>query len=165
MSTPEQLIPLTQEEQQILRKKRSTALGQIPLFAILAIVLLGLMVVFHTLYWLIAIPVFSLALAVRALSAFLSFRTLSRDLKSGHKQVISGAVEAQNMDVSRSTSRSGIESSASYRFWIQVKGKKLTVPEAQYYQYKKGDVVEAFIAPYSGIVFGINKEFLKRPFG
>ena len=69
------------------------------------------------------------------------------------------------MDVSRSTSRSGIESSASYRFWIQVKGKKLTVPEAQYYQYKKGDVVEAFIAPYSGIVFGINKEFLKRPFG
>ena len=77
MSTPEQLIPLTEEEQQILRKKRSTALGQIPLFAILAIVLLGLMVVFHTLYWLIAIPVFSLALAVRALSAFLCCLALS----------------------------------------------------------------------------------------
>ncbi len=138
---------------------------QAPLFAILAVALLALLFVFHSLYCLVALPFFSLVLLVRTLLAFLSFRSLSRDLKDGQKQIISGPVEAQNMDVTRSTSRSGVESSASYRFWIQVRGKKLTVTEEQYYQFKKGDLAEAFVAPNSGIVFGINKETLRRPFG
>lgn len=161
----EQLIPLTEDERQILELRRRRALWQAPVFAILAVALLALLVLFHTLYCLIALPFFSLVLLVRALIAFLSFLSLSRDLKDGRKQIISGPVEAQNMDVSRSTSSSGVESSASYRFWIQVKGKKLTVTEEQYYQFKKGDLAEAFIAPNSGIVFGINKETLRRPFG
>lgn len=161
----EQLIPLIEDERQILKLKRNRALWQAPLFAILAVVLLALLVVFHTLYCLVALPIFSLFLLVRALVSFLSFRALSSDLKDGRKQIISGPVEAQNMDVTRSTSSSGVESSASYKFWIQVRGKKLTVTEEQYYQFKKGDLAEAFIAPNSGIVFGINKENLRRPFG
>ena len=127
--------------------------------------MLALLVAFHSLYCLIALPFFSLVLLVRALLALLTFLSLSRDLKDGRKQIISGPVEAQNMDVSRSTSRSGVEGSASYKFWIQVKGKKLTVTEEEYYQFKKGDLVEAFIAPNSGTVFGVNKEHLRRPFG
>ena len=165
MSTPEQLMPLTDNERQILTVQRSRALRHGLLFAILAVLLLGMVVLFHTLYCLVALPLFSLISLVRALIALLNFLSLSRDLKGGMKQIISGPVEAQNMDVSRSTSSRGVESDASYKFWIQVKGKKLTVTEEQYYQFKKGDLAEAFIAPNSGTVFGINKESLKRPFG
>lgn len=165
MSTPELSIPLTEDERQILSSKRNRALMLVPVFAILAALLLALVFVFHTLYCLIALPFFSLVLAVRALLSLFSFLSLSRDLTQGTKQIISGPVEAQNMDVSRSKSRSGVEGDASYTFWIQVKGKKLTVTEEQYYQFKKGDLVEAFIAPNSGTVFGVNKEQLKRPFG
>lgn len=77
---------------------------------------------------------------------------------------ISGPVEAQNVDVSRTKDRHGVESSASYRFWIQVSGKKITVSEEQYYQFKKGDLAEAFVAPNSGTVLGVDKEHLNRPF-
>jgi hypothetical protein len=165
MGTPELSIPLTEDERQILSGKRNRALMLVPVFAILAVLLLASLFVFQTLYCFIALPLFSLVLAVRALLSLFSFLSLSRDLKQGTKQIISGPVEAQNMDVSRSKNRSGVEGSASYTFWIQVKGKKLTVTEEQYYQFKKGDLVEAFIAPNSGTVFGVNKEQLKRPFG
>jgi hypothetical protein len=164
VSTPENLIPLTEDERQILNTKRSRARLKAPLFTILAVAMLALLFLFQTLYCLIALPLFSLLLGAKALGAFLDFRALSRDLKGGQKQIVSGPVEAQDVDVTRSTDRRGVESSASYNFWIQVKGKKLTVSEEQYYQFKKGDLVEAFIAPNSGTMFGINKEQLRRPF-
>src|SRR3954467_9428121 len=164
MSTPEFTTPLTDQERHILVAKRKQALQGVPLFAILAIAVLGLLIAFHTLYCLIALPLFSLGLFVRALISLMSFLSLSRDLKDGQKRIISGPVDAQNMEVSRTKSRRGVEGSASYNFWIQVKGKKLTVTEEQYYQFKKGDLVEAYVAPNSGIVFGINKDYGKRPF-
>lgn len=164
MSTPEQFLPLSDEERRILTVQRNRALRNVPLFVVLAVLILALLVIFQTLYCLIALPLFSLVLLVRALIALLNFFSLSRDLKGGVKQIITGPVDAQNMDVSRSRGRYG-EGPASYRFWVQVKGKKLTVTEEQYYQFKKGDIVEAFVAPNSGTVFGINKETLKRPFG
>lgn len=161
----EQLIPLTDEERQLLSRKKSSALTWVPLMAILSVVLLALLLVLHTLYFLIALPLFSLFAAAKAVSSLFSFRALSRDLRDGQKKIISGPVEAQNIDVSRSTNSEGVEGSASYNFWIQIGGKKITVSEEQYYQFKKGDLAEAFIAPNSGTIFGVNKEYLKRPFG
>jgi len=110
------------------------------------------------------LPLFSLVAIVNGLVSLFKFLALSRDLRDGQKKVISGPVEAQNMDVSRSKSSRGVEGSASYRFWIQVGGKKITVSEEQYYQFKKGDLAEAFVAPNSGTVLGVSKEPLNRPF-
>lgn len=161
----EQSIPLTDEERQILSRQKNSALVWLALMAILSVVLLALLFVFHTLYFLVALPLFSLFAAAKGLASLFSFRALSRDLRDGQKKLISGPVEAQNIDVSRSKDSDGVEGPASYRFWIQVGGKKITVSEAQYYQFKKGDLAEAFIAPNSETVFGVNKEYLKRPFG
>lgn len=165
MSATEQSIPFTDEERQILSGKKNSALIWVPSMAILSVVLLALLIVFHTLYFLVALPLFSLFAAAKGLASLVSFLALSRDLREGQKKLISGPVEAQNIDVSRSKSSDGVEGSASYRFWIQIGGKKITVSEEQYYQFKKGDFAEAFIAPNSGTVFGVNKEYLRRPFG
>jgi hypothetical protein len=91
-------------------------------------------------------------------------RLFSKDLRGGQKQIIGGPVEAQNIDVTRPKDEDGIEGDATYRFWIQIGGKKVTVSEDQYYQFKKGDLAKAFIAPHSGTVLGVNKETLRRPF-
>jgi len=160
MSAPEQLVPLTPDERQMLEARRKRPRWQAPLFGVLAIGLLALLYPFHEGYCLCALPFFGLLFAVTALIRFLEFSSLSRDLKRGHKEIVTGTVEAQDVDVSRTTDKHGFESSASYTFWIQVKGKRLTVTEEQYYKVKKGDVIEAFVAPYSGIVLGVNKEFL-----
>lgn len=165
MSTPETLIALTDDDRQVLSVKRSAALKVLIIFAAVAIVLLLVLIFFHPLYLLVAFSVFSLMLLVVAVMSLLNLRKLSRDLEQGQKQMISGPVEAQNIDVSRSTDSSGEEGNATYRFWIQIKGKKITVTEDQYYQFKKGDLVEAFVAPYSQTVLNINREFLNRPFG
>lgn len=158
-------IPLTDEERQLLSSKKNSELVWVSLMAILSVGLLALLFILHTLYFLVALPVFSLFAAAKGLASLLSFQALSRDLRDGQKKLISGPVEAQNIDVSRSKDSDGVEGPASYRFWIQVRGKKITVSEEQYYQFKKGDLAEAFIAPNSGTVFGVNKEYLKRPFG
>lgn len=160
----EQTTPLTEDDRKVLSRLKKSALMNVPLMAILSVALLAALFVFQTLYCLVALPLFSLVLMVKALLSLFKFLALSRDLRDGQKKVISGPVEAQNMDVSRSKDSHGVEGSASYRFWIQVGGKKITVSEEQYYQFKKGDVAEAFIAPNSGTVLGVNKEHLKRPF-
>jgi hypothetical protein len=160
----EQLIPLSDEEREILSQKKSSALIWVSLMAILTLVLLSLLFVLHTLYFLIALPLFSLFAAAKGLASLISFRALSKDLREGQKKLISGPVEAQNIDVSRKTDSDGVEGPASYRFWIQVAGKKITVSEEQYYQFKKGDLAQAFVAPNSETVFGVNKEYSKRPF-
>lgn len=165
MSTPETLIPLTDDERNTLTVKRTALLKVLVIFCAIAVVLLVVLVFFHPLYLLVAFSVFSLMLLVIAVMSLFSLRKLSRDLAEGQKQIISGPVEAQNIDVSRPTDSSGAEGDASYRFWIQIKGKKITVTEDQYYQIKKGELVEAFVAPYSQTVLSINKEFLNRPFG
>lgn len=161
----EQLLPLTDQEREVLSEKKSSALMWVSLMAILSVSLLALLFVLHTLYFLIALPIFSLVAALRGLGSLVSFRALSRDLRDGQKKLISGPVEAQNVDVSRQTDSDGVEGPASYNFWIQIGGKKVTVSEEQYYQFKKGDMAEALVAPNSGTVFGVNKEYLRRPFG
>ena len=165
MSGAAQLIPLNDEDRRILIKKRQSAVTLTAIPAILALLALAVLLVFHTLIFVMVILVFGIALAIISLTAFLAFRSASKDLQFGQKQVISGPVEAQNVDVSRTTNSDGEESNATYRFWVQIGGKKITVTEDQYYQFKKGDLVEAFIAPNSETVLGINKEFNRRPFG
>jgi hypothetical protein len=161
----EQSIPLTDEECLILSSRKNSELIWVWLMVILAVVLLALLFILHTLYFLVALPLFSLFAAAKGLASLFSFRALSKDLRDGHKKLISGPVEAQNVDVSRSKDSDGVEGPASYRFWIQIGGRKITVSEEQYYQFKKGDLAEAFVAPNSGTVLGVNKEYLKRPFG
>jgi hypothetical protein len=160
----ERTTPLTEDDRQVLKRLKKSALMNVPLMAILSVVLLALLFVFQTPYCLVAIPLFSLVLIVKALLSLFNCLALSRDLRDGQKKVISGPVEAQNMDVSRSKNSRGVEGSASYRFWIQIGGKKITVSEEQYYQFQKGDMAEAFVAPNSGTVLGVNKEHLNRPF-
>ncbi len=161
----DQLIPLTDQEREVLSQKKHSALIWMLLMAILSVGLLALLFVLHTFYFLIALPCFSLFAAAKGAVSLIVFRAFSRDLRDGQKKLISGPVEAQNIDVSRKTDSDGVEGPASYNFWIQIAGKKITVSEDQYYQFKKGDMAEAFIAPHSGTVFGVNKESLRRPFG
>jgi ABC-type transport system involved in cytochrome bd biosynthesis fused ATPase/permease subunit len=165
MSTSETQIPLTDDERQTLTRQRSGVLKVLVMVCVLAVVLLLVLVFFHPLYVLVFFSVFLLTLLVVAVTWLSRLRKLSRDLQAGQKQIISGPVEAQNIDVSRQTNSNGEAGDASYRFWIQVKGKKITVSEDQYYQFKKGDLVEAFVAPNSQTVLSVNKEFLNRPFG
>src|SRR5204863_60200 len=89
----------------------------------------------------------ALAFSVIVYLIFKNLIAVSRDLRLGQKLLISGAVEAQDVDVTRPKDEDGNEGDASYRWWIQVGGKKITVTEDQYYQFKKGDLAQAFITP------------------
>jgi hypothetical protein len=160
----EQLIPLSDEDRQVLTRNRKAALIWGLGFGTVALLLLSALILFHTFVWLIIILTLSFALAVAAVIGLNALRSLSKDLRGGQKQMISGPVEAQNIDVTRTTDDDGVEGDATYRFWIQIGGKKVTVREDQYYQFKKGDLTEAFIAPHSETVLGVNKETLRRPF-
>ena len=160
----EQLIPLSDEDRQVLTKKRKAALIWGLVFGIPVLLLLSALILFHTFLGLIIILSLSFALAMFALIGLNASRSLSKDLRGGQKQMISGPVEAQNVDVTRTTDEDGVEGDATYRFWIQIGGKKVTVSEDQYYQFKKGDLAEAFIGPHSATVLGVNKETLRRPF-
>jgi hypothetical protein len=161
----EELIPLSDEDRRLLTKRRKffffLGLG----FVIAAVLLSAVLLVFHTFIWLVIIVPWSFLLAMMGLTRLFIMRLFSRDLGAGQKQIISGTVEAQDVDVTRKTDDDGVESNATYRFWIQIGGKKVTVSEDQYYQFKKGDLAEAFIAPHSETVLGVNKEILRRPFG
>jgi hypothetical protein len=161
----EELIPLSDEDRRLLTKRRKffffLGLG----FVIAAVLLSAVLLVFHTFIWLVIIVPWSFLLAMMGLTRLFIMRLFSRDLGAGQKQIISGTVEAQDVDVTRKTDDDGVESDATYRFWIQIGGKKVTVSEDQYYQFKKGDLAEAFIAPHSETVLGVNKEILRRPFG
>jgi len=164
MSTPDTLIPLTDDERRILTAHRSGMLKILLGYCIVAVAALLVLVFFHPFYMVLSMLGVSLALIILTIMALPRLRKFSSDLVAGQKTVISGPVEAQNIDVARETDSGGAEGDASYRYWIQVKGKKITVTEDQYYQFKKGDLVEAFIAPYSQTIFSINKEVLNRPF-
>lgn len=162
MSEP--LIPLTNEDRQVLTKKRKFALFLGLGFVIVALLLSAVLLVFHTFIWLVMIAPISFLLAMMGLTRLFIMRLFSKDLRDGQKQTISGLVDAQNIDVTRKKDEDGIEGDATYRFWIQIGGKKVTVSEDQYYQFKKGDLAKAFIAPHSATVLGVNKETLRRPF-
>lgn len=160
-----ELIPLSDEDRDVLIGKRSTAafltFGPI----VVAVVLLAVMIIFSSFVVIVMIVVFDLALLTVAVSRFVSLLSLSRDLRLGQKQLLEGPVEAQDVDVTRKQDEDGVEGDATYRWWIQVSGKKITVTEDQYYQFKKGDLAKAFITPNSGTVLGVSKEYARRPFG
>ena len=160
----EQLIPLNEEDRQVLTRKRKVNLSLGLGFAVAALLLSAVLLVFHTFVWLVIIAPTSFLLAAMGLVRLFVMRLFSKDLRGGQKQIIGGPVEAQNIDVTRPKDKDGIEGDATYRFWIQIGGKKVTVSEDQYYQLKKGDLAKAFIAPHSGTVLGVNKETLRRPF-
>ncbi len=103
--------------------------------------------------------VLSLSLGAKALHSLVVVMNLQSDLRAGQKRVITAPVEDQNMDVSRTQGYGGAEGSASYVFWVKAGGHKLSVSEEQYYQIKKGDLVEAYLAPNSGTVFGVTCSF------
>ena len=164
MSTVDRLIALTDEDRQLLMKNRKAAWKLGSFLTIFLLLSLAILTVFHALVWLVVLLTFDFILAISIVSAFLKFRSFSKDLSLDQKEMISGPVEAQNIDVIR-TSNEDENNPTTYRFWVQIGGKKITVTEDQYYQFKKGDLAEAFIAPNSGTVLGINKEYVKRPFG
>ena len=165
MSNVAQLIPLTDEDRQVVEEKRSSAglwaFGPV----ILAAFLFGLLIIFHSLVAIIVILAFSLTLLTIFVAGLMRFLSVSKDLRLGQKQMISGPVEAQDVDVTRTKDEDGVEGNATYRWWVQIGGKKITVTEEQYYQFKKGDLAQAFITPNSDIVLGISKEYARRPFG
>ncbi len=155
-----QLIPLSDEDRRVLTEKKRRALRLTAVFGIATLLLLSVLVVFHTFIWVIVIITLSLITAGPALLFTYSFRLLWKDLHAGQKQMLRGPVEAHNIDITRTTDEDGIEGDATYRFWIQIAGKKVTLSEDQYYQFKKGDMAEALVAPYSGNVLGLSKESL-----
>ena len=165
MSRVAQLIPLTDQDRQVLEEKRSSAglwaFGP----ALVAVFLFGLLIIFHSLVAIIMILAFNLTLLTIFLTGLMRFLKLFKDLRLGQKEIISGPVEAQDVDVTRPKDEDGNEGDATYRWWVQVAGKKITVTEEQYYQFKKGDLAQAFITPNSETVLGISKEYARRPFG
>ena len=153
----ERLISLTEDDRRILndRKKQSLFLGL--MMALLAAAALVPLTFSRNLYFLLTFPWLCLLLSLLAIGWFLKVMKAKKDLDQGKKRVITGPIEAQDVDVSRRTDSDGNESSATYTFWVQVGGQKLKVNEDLYYQLKKNDQVEAEVGPASGIVFRINK--------
>lgn len=160
----DQLVPLTAEDRQVLARKRKFFLVWGAGFLTVAVLLLSLLLVLHTFVWLVMLLCGGVGLALMALVPMYFQRLFYKDLRDSQKRLISGPVEAQNIDVTRKKDEDGIEGDATYRFWIQIGGKKITVTEDQYYQFKKGDLASAFVAPHSETVLGVNKETLRRPF-
>ena len=160
----EQLIPLSEEDRQLLNQLRKVALVWALGLGTVSLVLSLLLIPFHTFTWLVLIICFAFASAMGALARLYNLRLVAKDLRGSQKKMITGPVEAQNVDVTRQKDEDGVEGAATYRFWIQIGGKKVTVSEDQYYQFKKGDLAKAFIAPHSETVLGVNKEILTRPF-
>ena len=160
----EQLIPLSDEDRRVLTDKRRRALRLVAVFVTATLLLLSALVVFHTFLWVTIIITLSFTTGVPALIFLYALSWLSKDLRAGQKQMLRGPIEAQNVDVTRRTYDDGSEGDATYRFWIQIAGKKVTLSEDQYYQFKKGDMAEAFVAPHSGNVLGLSKESARPPF-
>jgi hypothetical protein len=158
MSTVEQLIPLADQDRAILIAKKRHHLRYTILEALGSVAVLLPLILVQTLYCLIALPFFSLILAVTAVGSLLNFLSVKKDLAQGQKIAFKGQVEDQNVDVSRQKDRHGSEGAASYKFWVKAGGRKLTVTEEQYYQVKKGDQIEVQIAPHSETIFGITKQ-------
>ena len=156
MSTVAQLIPLSEADRLILTQKRNKQLILIPALAFASLVSLLLIGVIQTCFSTVLFLTLALSTAAKAMHSLASVIKLNRDLSAGQKRVISAPVEDQNMDVSRTKGYGGSEGSASYVFWIKAGGYKITVTEGQYYQIKKGDLVEAYLAPNSGTVFGVS---------
>lgn len=134
-----------------------------PVSAAISIVLLlafvGLIVAGVFSLLLITLLLFSLIFAVSALLSLLGLVRFSRDLREGRKRLINAPIEDQNLDV-----RSGGRyTSASYNYWVKAGGRKLSITEQQYYQLKKGDLIQAYVAPYSGTVLGISGGDLGQP--
>lgn len=157
MSTIEHLVPLTDADRTILidRKNRNQLFAV--LMAAVSVAALVLLIFLHTVYFLILLPLLGLVLGASAVGQFLQYLKAKKDLDQGQKRVITGPIEAQNVDVKRRTDSDGVESSATYTFWVKVGGQKLTVTEDLYYQLKKNDPVEAEVGPASGVLFRINK--------
>ena len=154
----EQLIPLSDDDRQVLTEKRDAATLPLLGFGTVTLLTLSALILVHSLFWVVAILSFSFATGMVTVIVWRGRSLLSKDLRLGQKQMLSGPVEAQNVDVTRTKNDEGYESDATYRFWIQIAGTKVTLTEDQYYQFKKGDLAEAFVAPHSGNVLGLNKE-------
>jgi hypothetical protein len=165
MSSVEQLVPLSDEDRQVLADKRSSAALFTFGAAIVAALLFGLLLLFHSLVAIVMIGVFNFTLLTIALTSLLNLIKISKDLNLGQKKLITGPVEAQDVDVKRTKDEDGVEGDASYTWWIQIGGNKITVTEDQYYQFKKGDLVQAFVTPHSKTVLEVSKEYGHRPFG
>src|SRR2546423_1280973 len=140
----EQLIPLSDEDRRVLTDKRRRALRLVAVFVTATLLLLSALVVFHTFLWVTIIITLSFTTGVPALIFLYALSWLSKDLRAGQKQMLRGPIEAQNVDVTRRTYDDGSEGDATYRFWIQIAGKKVTLSEDQYYQFKKGDIAVPF---------------------
>src|SRR5262245_61895935 len=153
----EHLTPLTDDDRNILVDRKNQNLRSAVVKAVLAVVALVPLVFLRNLYVLITLPFLGLILGLMAIGSLLQYMKAKTDLDQGQKRIITGPIEAQNVDVSRHTDSDGGESSATYTFWVKVGGQKITVTEDLYYQLKKNDQVEAEVAPASGILFRINK--------
>ena len=156
MNPVEQSLPLTESERSIIGSKRNRALMMAPVSAAIAtllfLVFVGLIAAGVFSLVLIALLLFSLTLAVNAVVWMLKLFSLSRDLRQGQKRSINAPIEDQNVDV-RSGSR---YTSSSYNYWVKAGGRKLSVTEQQYYKLKKGDLIQAYVAPNSGTLLGIS---------
>ena len=154
----QQLIPLSDEDRELLTQKWKGAMTVMIGFGTVTLLILSMLILLHSFFWVVAIFSLSFVTGMVTIILWRARGLLSKDLRLGQKQMLSGPVEAQNIDVKRTKNDDGYESDATYRFWIQIAGKKVTLTEDQYYQFKKGDLAEAFVAPYSGNVLGLSKE-------
>jgi hypothetical protein len=154
----QQLIPLSDEDRQVLTQKWKAAVKRMLAFGTATLLILSALILFHSFFLILVILSLSFVTGMPTLLFWYSRGLLSKDLRLGQKQMLTGPVEAQNIDVTRTKDDDGYESDATYRFWIQIAGRKVTLTEDQYYQFKKGDLAEAFVAPHSGNVLGLSRE-------
>jgi len=153
----EQLLTLTEDDRRVLIDRNKQNFRSVVVKGAFAVAALVPLVFIRTLYVLITLPFLSLVLGLMAVGSLRQYMKAKKDLDQGQKRIITGPIEAQNVDVRRHSDSDGAESSATYTFWVKVGGQKLTVTEDLYYQLKKNDQVEAEVGPASGILFRINK--------
>ncbi|HEU5237592.1 MAG TPA: hypothetical protein VFU37_10645 [Pyrinomonadaceae bacterium] len=106
----EHLIPLTDDDRRVLVERKKQNFRSTVLKAVFAVTALAPLVFVRNLYVLITLPFLSLVLGLMAVGSLLQYMKAKTDLDQGQKRIITGPIEAQNVDVSRQTDSDGGES-------------------------------------------------------
>jgi hypothetical protein len=142
----EKLIPLTQEEIELLKKKRwQSALGVLAFsvvwYGVLYFIADGAPDGFFTIF----IGIFALApLVILCMILWNS----KRDIDFGQKQLIRGRLDSKREETR--TSGTGKNRSTSTHYYFALSGKEIPVQQNHYSEFQTGDIIEIEKMPKSG---------------
>jgi hypothetical protein len=142
----EKLVPLTQDEIELLKKKRWQSVLGIALFSV---------VWYGVLYFITGGALegfFTIFIAIFALAPFVILGMIlwnaKRDIDFGQKQLIRGRLDSKREETR--TSGSGKNRSTSTYYFFALSGREIAVQLKHYNEFQTGDIIEIEKMPKSG---------------